>query len=426
MLVLALLLAQAPVLGQYAQLASYEFTRESSTFGNLVAPAGDQDGDGTPDILVGESQEHGLDCWIFSGREGAQIGSYHLDLNREWRDADECVTDRLEGDRDFLVLSIPSAEGESSEVALVSGATGREVWHAPARRSGLGRLRAHLVPQLRTASTQYPASRPSLELALFCMYSCMWEALLDELAHPESYLAKGCGLFVIEDLASGRRRELVVLLSAKRDHPSLVGSWVLGGSEREQFAHAPEEWGGASGPIALLRDIDGDGASEYAVAHDDRAFVISGRNQANLFILAPKSKSDYALGFGSRIAPLDDVDGDGVADLVLSQTEMSPSGDTSFSGSVRAYSSRDRKQLWVSSPDNDEGVDQFGVELEAIGDVNGDGLTDLIVGTWEGSSTNPGYAAVLSGKTGATLFDFRRATSGIVVRSSPTAPTRFR
>ncbi len=425
MLALALLLAQSPAQPEAKAQTLPEFTRDSSTFGSIVSAAGDQDGDGIPDLLVGEPQVHGLDCWLFSGRDGSTIGSFHLDLVREWRNVDECEPERRDGARDFLVLSIPLAEGESSEVALVSGKSGLEEWHAPARRPGLGRLRAHLVPEMGTTSRQLGPSKLSLELALFCLYTCMWDVRLEELAHSQDSESKGCGLFVIEDLASNSQRELVVLLGLKLGDQTSDDSLTLGRREREQFARVPYEWGGASGPMALLRDLDGDGFDDCAVGYDDRVSVISSRTCATLFILAPKSKTDYVLGFGTCIAPLEDVNGDGVGDLVLSQTEMSPSGDASFSGSVRAYSGRDGKPLWVSSPVNEEGIDEFGVELEPVGDIDRDGVTDLIVGTWEGSSTCPGYAALLSGRTGATLFDYRRATSGIVVRRAPTEPTRF-
>jgi hypothetical protein len=89
-----------------------------------------------------------------------------------------------------------------------------------------------------------------------------------------------------------------------------------------------------------------------------------------------------------------DMDGDGVNDVTTSAPTNNQGGTNA--GKVYAYSTRTGKLLW--SRVGNAG-DQLGLGVEAAGDVNHDGVADVIAG-----SPFAGKAYVFSGKDGSTLL----------------------
>jgi FG-GAP repeat/FG-GAP-like repeat/Tetratricopeptide repeat len=116
--------------------------------------------------------------------------------------------------------------------------------------------------------------------------------------------------------------------------------------------------------------------------------------------------------FGWIARNIGDVDGDGVPDIVTSAPTNSAGGDKA--GRIYVYSTKTGKLLW--SADGRAG-DQLGTGVEAAGDTNGDGIPDVIA-----SAPGGGYAKVYSGRDGRVLFtvkaedpndDFGRHSAGV-------------
>ena len=101
--------------------------------------------------------------------------------------------------------------------------------------------------------------------------------------------------------------------------------------------------------------------------------------------------------FGWIARNIGDVDGDGVADIVTSAPTKAIRGENA--GRVYVYSTGTRRLLW--SVDGRPGA-QLGTGVEGAGDTNGDGIPDVIA-----SAPGDGEAFVLSGKDGRVLLTLK-------------------
>lgn len=101
--------------------------------------------------------------------------------------------------------------------------------------------------------------------------------------------------------------------------------------------------------------------------------------------------------FGWEARAIGDVDGDGVQDAVVSAPANSPPGDNT--GRVDVYSGRGGELLWQA---RGESGDQLGVGVEAAHDVDGDGIPDVVAG-----APGRGAAYVYSGPDGRVIHTFQ-------------------
>jgi hypothetical protein len=107
--------------------------------------------------------------------------------------------------------------------------------------------------------------------------------------------------------------------------------------------------------------------------------------------------------FGTSVAALGDVDSDGVPDFVAgSPREDTPAG--ADVGRARVISGQTGAVLFTF--DGDGADDTFGTAVANAGDVNADGVSDVMVGATEVFPVNtpgPGYVKVFSGASGTVV-----------------------
>ncbi len=159
-------------------------------------------------------------------------------------------------------------------------------------------------------------------------------------------------------------------------------------------------------------DTDGDGIGNNSDNDDDNDGVIDNVDYAPLdnhqpeirqSVLYGESDDDY---FGRSVSALGDVNGDGYSDFIVGANGNDNNG--SYSGSAGVYSGSDGSLLYPLF-EGDSSGDYFGFSVSGVGDINGDGYDDFVVGAYEDDTVNgseSGTATVFSGVDGAQLYKF--------------------
>lgn len=184
-----------------------------------------------------------------------------------------------------------------------------------------------------------------------------------------------------EDYAFGAR------LSGAR-HDSII--WVHSGATGGLIFTQPGDH------VADLGDIDGDGHGEFAIADltgfgvpEGSVTVISGRSLTPVFQLVGRPGER----FGSSLTDVEDLDGDGVRDLVVGAT--SP-----HNGAAYVYSGRNGQ--FIRSLEHPFFQD-YGTKVVNLGDIDSDGLSEIGVHN-AGSTTVPESTDIYSGAHGVLLW----------------------
>ncbi len=157
--------------------------------------------------------------------------------------------------------------------------------------------------------------------------------------------------------------------------------------------------------VATAGDVNGDGFSDVIVGAPNygeniggSAFVYLGTAAGLSTAAAWTKEGPYASRFGSSVATAGDVNGDGFSDVIVAADLYGfPTNEGAafvYHGSAAGLSTTDG---WGVVGDQ-EGA-RFGVSVATAGDVNGDGFSDVIVGAppYENGEGNEGRAFVYHG-----------------------------
>jgi len=161
---------------------------------------------------------------------------------------------------------------------------------------------------------------------------------------------------------------------------------------------------GFASSLAVVGDIDGDGVSDYLVGayeyywrknlNQGRVFVFSGQSGKLLRTLDLPDPYQGA-AFGGAVAAAGDVNQDGVPDLLVGAFGQGESGQ------AFVFSGKTGKLLYtMQAPQRQSGAG-FGWALAALGDLTGDGVPELVVGAF--AQEGRGRVFVFDGKNGKLL-----------------------
>jgi len=183
------------------------------------------------------------------------------------------------------------------------------------------------------------------------------------------------------------------------------------------------KFGGQFGTsVANAGDINNDGIPDILVGvphhivdtsnnhlvNAGRAFVFSGKDGSILFTLDDPTPEEGAR-FGFAVAGIGDVNGDGIPDLLVGVPKKDSPAGLPDVGTAYIFSGADGSLIRSLNPPSQGGLEangRFGAAVANAGDVDIDGVSDILIG-----APGQGRAYVFSGATGALI---RTITSPVV------------
>jgi hypothetical protein len=367
-------------------------------FGLAVATAGDVNGDGYSDVVVGapgHSSGHGR-AYVYLG------GPEHLSLIPSWTSEG----DPLGGAGSSFGSSVATAgdvNGDGYSDVIVG---------APTWTVSLGAAFIYLGGSSGLAP-EYSWARPGATDNIFGA----------SVSTAGDVNGDGYSDVVVGAYGYDSDRGKVFVYHGGPGGPGTVAAWTAEGEFTGDF------YGYA---VATAGDVNGDGYSDVIVG----SYYYLATGTASVYLGGPDGFTPWVrdwlvMGegtddlFGYAVAAAGDVNGDGYSDVIVGAH-----GFTSYTGKTYLYLGGAGELAATSSwtAEGETTSNYFGYSVATAGDVNGDGYSDVVVGAYgyagfngkaylypggsSGLSTSPSWTA--EGQSGGELFGYSVATAGDV------------
>ncbi len=337
----------------------------SARFGAALASGCDADGDGVEDLVVGAPLEN-LHAAVTAGVDQGYA-------------------------RVFSLVPLTNLTGTTLDFTLLGDLTGDGLPEYGISNGAFVRIRDGSSDAVLLNTVSIPNS-VGLGFALATTDDLDGDGLRDILATAP-----------FEDTPSAADVGAVYLISALFGNTIAV---VNAGPYQQAFSDYGQS-------ICVLGDLNGDGVSEFAVgapsssvsAVSPQSGIVLIHSGINGLVMAALPGGAAGDDFGMSLANVGDLDGDGVADMAVgAPNAMGGKGEVRvFSGSTLLGFNPTTIYVVAGT-----GTSEFGFDVARAGDVDGDGMDDILVG-------EPGYSSFLSSNRGRARVI--SGATGLVVRS---------
>lgn len=414
-----LMAAAFPIHGQEI-LYSFEGVGANDGFGISVAGAGDVNGDGFDDFIIGSPFAAGvvLDSGVarvYSGLDGSLLYEFSGAAGGDQFGASVSGAGdvNLDGFDDVIVGAPGYSFGAfQGRARVLSGFDGSTLHVVTGSRygdffgfsvSGAGDADADgfsdfVVGAYNAEDLGYPVGTATL-------FSGATGAVRYVSPGVDFYDGYGYSVGGVGDMDQDGFDDLIVGAPFDDDNGSESGSvQVISGFDGQSiyFIRGPTAGEMFGYSVDGAGDVNGDGTPDFIIgAPEDAqgghnagsARVISGADGALLYTFLGNAPGSY---LGWSVAGAGDVNGDGFDDLITGAPKNSINGI--LSGKAVVYSGQNGSILYAY--DGRSTGDWFGRSVHSAGDLNGDGYADLILGAAQlltGGPSNQGYAEIYAG-----------------------------
>lgn len=391
-------------------------------------------GDGVDDIVVGEpwwrsAGEATGRVFVFSGSDGALLHTFRA--RADHRGYGVAVSSAGDVDHDGSADVVVGSH--SGHVEARSGRTG-EVIHSfsgfqavcGCSIDGNGDANADGIPDIVVGATTPWGGAGSIEGAVYVLSGAdgsvltmksrdtrgdHWEgkvcrAMSSDLKNCVRFVSKDGGHFVpkrdalgfgkavvfLGDVDGDKRDDFAVGAPNAFDGEEYVGSvTVFSGRTGDEiwtaFGWSPGSLFGWS--LAALGDADGDSVPDVVVGTFDHAVVVLSGRTGSEVARDCSGLGGYWTGFADTVCGIGDVDDDGAPDFAIGQHERFPDVEDSYH--VRRRGGADARKLGTLGevvPESHRVRDPYSMKdyrdgwtvVGSIGDIDDDGVSDLVVG----------------------------------------------
>ena len=196
--------------------------------------------------------------------------------------------------------------------------------------------------------------------------------------------------------------------------------------------------------VSEAGDVNGDGLDDVIIgaygadprgSYSGASYVVLGEDSTNAielgnleagtgngFVINGSFANDYS---GLRVSEAGDVNGDGLDDLVIGAYTADPDGNDFAGRSYVVFGTTETSPIWLTGLEAENGGgfvingayqgDYSGISVSGAGDVNGDGLDDVIIGAYGEATngTNAGSSYVVFGSYSTSAIDLVDIEAGI-------------
>ena len=394
-------LAAAPTFAQtitHVPLFTFDSGFAEDRFGTSVSSAGDVNGDGLSDLIVGDTGGNGLatgDARVYSGADGSIIHNF---VGQDFLDFfADTVSDAGDVNGDgFADLIVGTGSPDFIGVQVFSGVDGSLLYDLPffgGPVSGAGDVNGDGFDDVVVSETQLGffnngQVRVHSGVDGSILYTFEGDEPTDKLGRSVSGAGdvNGDGF---DDVIAG------TVCGGEYSGSARVFSGADGSILYDFDGDSSYDSFGIS--VSCAGDVNGDGFADVIVGAPANASVTSG--YARVFSGADGSilynfegNGNQSFGrdlFGYSVSGAGDVNGDGFDDLIVGDGANKTNGTAG--GCAHVFSGADGSVIYTFEGNTN---DSFGISVSCAGDVNGDGIADLIVGAPGRGSTTAGYARV--------------------------------